>query len=93
MSFEEFDFPAVMKRIAEEEARDRTKSEVTDLLKTEGEVWASFLDGLSEEFLAEPFTMPPGATPATKSRLEMLLSVKEHEMHHRVWCEKSAEAR
>ena len=27
--------------------------------------------------------MPPGATPAAKSRLEMLLSVKEHEMHHR----------
>jgi uncharacterized damage-inducible protein DinB len=27
--------------------------------------------------------MPPGATPATKSRLEMLLSPKEHEMHHR----------
>ena len=27
--------------------------------------------------------MPPGATPATKSRLEMLLSIKEHEMHHR----------
>ena len=27
--------------------------------------------------------MPPGATPATKSRFEMLLSPKEHEMHHR----------
>ena len=27
--------------------------------------------------------MPPGATPATKSRFEMLLGVKEHEMHHR----------
>ena len=27
--------------------------------------------------------MPPGATPATKSRFEMLLGAKEHEMHHR----------
>jgi uncharacterized damage-inducible protein DinB len=27
--------------------------------------------------------MPPGTTPATKSRFEMLLSIKEHEMHHR----------
>jgi uncharacterized damage-inducible protein DinB len=27
--------------------------------------------------------MPPGATPAAKSRFEMILSVKEHEMHHR----------
>ena len=57
--------------------------QVIDLLKTEGDTWVSFLEGVSEEFLAEPFTMPPGATPATKSRFEMLLSVKEHEMHHR----------
>ena len=27
--------------------------------------------------------MPPGAEPASKSRFEMVLSVKEHEMHHR----------
>jgi uncharacterized damage-inducible protein DinB len=27
--------------------------------------------------------MPPGSEPATKSRFEMLLSPKEHEMHHR----------
>ena len=82
-SFEGFDFPALMKRLGEEEARERTKIQVIDLLKTEGETWASFVEGVSEEFLAEPFTMPPGATPATKSRFEMLLSVKEHEMHHR----------
>ena len=82
-SFEGLDFPALMKRLGEEEARDRTKVQVVDLLKTEGETWASFLEGVSEDFLAEAFTMPPGATPATKSRLEMLLSIKEHEMHHR----------
>ncbi len=82
-SFEGFDFLALMKQMAEQEAPERTKSQIIDLLKTEGEVWASFLDGVSEEFLGEPFAMPPGATPATKSRFEMLLSVKEHEMHHR----------
>jgi uncharacterized damage-inducible protein DinB len=27
--------------------------------------------------------MPPGMTPASKSRFEMILGVKEHEMHHR----------
>jgi uncharacterized damage-inducible protein DinB len=27
--------------------------------------------------------MPEGANPASKSRFEMILSVKEHEMHHR----------
>ena len=54
-----------------------------DLLTTEGEQWACFLEGVTQDFLAEPFGMPPGATPASKSRFEMLLSVKEHEMHHR----------
>jgi uncharacterized damage-inducible protein DinB len=27
--------------------------------------------------------MPPGMTPPAKSRFEMILGVKEHEMHHR----------
>ena len=82
-SFEGVDYPALMTRVAEEEARARTKREIIDLLRTEGDVWAGFLEGLSEEFLAEPFTLPPGATPASKSRFEMLLSSKEHKMHHR----------
>lgn len=82
-NFEGFDFAAVMKRLTDQETTERTKSEVIDLLKTEGESWACFLEEVSEVFLAQSFTMPPGATPATKSRLEMLLSVKEHEMHHR----------
>jgi uncharacterized damage-inducible protein DinB len=37
----------------------------------------------SEEFLAERVGMPHGGPPPDKSRLEMILSVKEHEMHHR----------
>ncbi|MDP6579225.1 MAG: DinB family protein [Vicinamibacterales bacterium] len=82
-SFDGFDFQPMMKRAAEDETAERTKSQILDLLKTEGDVWASFLDGVSDDFLAEPFALPPGATPATKSRFEMLLSVKEHEMHHR----------
>ena len=82
-SFEGFDFPAFIQDLTEEEAKDRTKAQVIELLKTEGERWASFLEGVTEDVLAEPFGMPPGATPASKSRFEMLLSVKEHEMHHR----------
>ena len=34
-------------------------------------------------FRSEIFTQPPGATPATKTRFEMILGAKEHEMHHR----------
>ena len=52
-------------------------------LKAEGDKFASFLEGLQESFLGEQVTMPPGAAPASKSRFEMLLGAKEHEMHHR----------
>jgi len=38
---------------------------------------------VTEALLAERVAMPPGAQPATKSRFEMLMSPKEHEMHHR----------
>ena len=38
---------------------------------------------VSDGFLAEQVAMPPGAEPASKSCFEMILSVKEHEMHHR----------
>ena len=76
-------FPELMQKLGAEEAKPRTKAEIIALLKTEGDKFASFLEGLSESFLAERVTMPPGAQPATKSRFEMLLSPKEHEMHHR----------
>jgi uncharacterized damage-inducible protein DinB len=66
-----------------EEAKPRSKAELIAFLETEGEKFASYLEGLPEALLGEPVGMPPGAMPATKSRLEMLLSAKEHEMHHR----------
>ncbi len=82
-TLEGFDFTSLMQRLMAEEQKQRTKGEIIDLLRRNGETWAGWLRGISEEFLAEPVTMPPGATPATKSRFEMILSVKEHEMHHR----------
>lgn len=76
-------FQELRQTFAAEEAKPRTKAEVIAFLRSEGEKWASFVESLPESFLAEQVTMPPGATPATKSRFEMLLSPKEHEMHHR----------
>ena len=65
------------------ESKPRTKAELIAFLKSEGDSFASYLDSLPEAFLAEQVVMPPGAEPAAKSRFEMLLSAKEHEMHHR----------
>jgi uncharacterized damage-inducible protein DinB len=82
-SFEGFDFPSFMQNLIAEEDRTRDKAQILDLLKNEGEKWAVWVEGLSEEFLSQIVAMPQGSTPATKSRFEMILSVKEHEMHHR----------
>jgi uncharacterized damage-inducible protein DinB len=82
-SYEGFDFPALMKKLALEEAKPRTKAQILDLLKEQGEKWAGYVESLSDEFLGQKFNMPQGATPPFKCRLEMILSVKEHEMHHR----------
>ena len=76
-------FQELMASNAAEEARPRSKAEIVAFLKSEGEKFAAFLEGLPESFLAEPVKMMPGSDPATKSRFEMLLSAKEHEMHHR----------
>lgn len=76
-------FPALMQQVHAEEAKPRSKAEIIAFLKAEGERYATFVEGLSEAFLAERVTMPPGAEPSTKSRFEMLLGPKEHEMHHR----------
>lgn len=76
-------FQALKHKMGAEEAKSRTKSEIVALLKTSGETFATFLEGRSDQFLAEHVMMPPGASPASKCRLEMLLSPKEHEMHHR----------
>jgi uncharacterized damage-inducible protein DinB len=78
-----FDFMAIMGELAAEEAKPRTKAEVIAMLETEGEVWATFLDGVSDDFLAESILFPAEFNAPPKSRFEMLLSVKEHEMHHR----------
>jgi uncharacterized damage-inducible protein DinB len=55
---------------------------VIALLKGRGEETAQWLESLSDAFLAEPFTQPVGPPP-TKSRFEMIMAMKEHEMHHR----------
>jgi len=76
-------FPALMAENAAEEAKPRNKAELIAFLQTEGEKYASWVESLPEAFLAERVAMPPGANPDSKSRFEMLLSPKEHEMHHR----------
>ncbi len=76
-------FMELFQPLAAEEQKPRTKAEIIALLKSRGDEFAAYLDGLSEAFLGEPVAMPAGTQPAAKSRFEILLSAKEHEMHHR----------
>ena len=80
-TLEGFDFMTLFMGNAAEEQTPRTKAEVVELLRTEGENFASFLGGLSDDFLAVEVSHPGGQPP--KSRLEGVMGAKEHEMHHR----------
>lgn len=59
------------------------KHEILAAFAHEGDEFGKLLDGMTEDILAERVSMPAGMNPPDKSRFEMLLSVKEHEMHHR----------
>jgi uncharacterized damage-inducible protein DinB len=80
-TLEGFDFMSLFMAHAAEEQAPRTKDEVLALLRSEGETYATYLDGLSDEFLAVQVSQPDGQS--SKSRLESLMGAKEHEMHHR----------
>jgi uncharacterized damage-inducible protein DinB len=76
-----FDFFGTMDRFNAEEAKPRSKAEILELLRTEGERFAAWLETLTPEILVETVMEPDGKT--AKSRFQRLLSSKEHEMHHR----------
>jgi uncharacterized damage-inducible protein DinB len=82
-SLTKVNFPEYLQKARTEEESLRTKAEIIAALKADGEKFATYLEGLPESFLSQPVGMMPGAEPPAKSRFEMLLSAKEHEMHHR----------
>jgi uncharacterized damage-inducible protein DinB len=76
-----YDFLGVIERFKAEEARPRSKADILGLLHSEGEQFASWMESLTPEFLAESVIEPDGKS--AKTRFERFLGVKEHEMHHR----------
>jgi len=75
-------FGARMQQGKAEEQLLGTKAEIIGALTENGEKFASFVEGLDEATLQSMVTFPPQAG-GPKSRFEMLLGPKEHEMHHR----------
>ena len=79
-SFDGFDFGALLATSDAEETRPRSKAEIIELLRTEGERWARWVEQLPDTFLSESLRLPDGKSV---SRFEMLVGTKEHELQHR----------
>jgi hypothetical protein len=58
-----FDFFGFRAALQAEIRQPRTKAEILDLLRTEGEEFATLLEGVSEAFLGEFVEYPQGMTP------------------------------
>jgi uncharacterized damage-inducible protein DinB len=81
VSFE--DFGRYMADVGAYEATLTTRAAILDALARDGEALAAWLESLTEDMLGEIVSFPPPVDPPTKSRFELLLGIKEHEMHHR----------
>jgi uncharacterized damage-inducible protein DinB len=84
----EIDFASFAEGLAQAQAEEQalaaaSKEEIVKTLRERGEAFASFLDGLTDATLAERVSIPMPGNPLSKTRFEMLLGAKEHEMHHR----------
>jgi uncharacterized damage-inducible protein DinB len=79
-SLEGFNFGEPIKQSEVEEKRPRSKAEVVSLLFSEEVRHCDWLSTFPETVLAEQVPMPGGLS---KSRFEVLIGTKEHEMHHR----------
>ena len=82
-SIEDFDFGGFFQGASVNEKRTSSKREIIAFLKTEGDRVAEWVEEFPESVLAQPVRMPRDSHPEAKSRFEMILGAKEHEMHHR----------
>ncbi|HEY1755171.1 MAG TPA: DinB family protein [Bryobacteraceae bacterium] len=77
-----FDFMGFFGPMIADEKAAHSKAEIIAALASGRDQFGSWLEGLSDEFLGQSVTVM-GPNMPTKTRFEMLLGVKEHEMHHR----------
>ena len=79
-TLEGFDFPALLEKSASEEKVARSKAEIVERLRVEGDRAAQWIEALSDAFISEHVRLPGGGSV---TRFEMLLATKEHELQHR----------
>lgn len=79
-SLDGFDFPALLEKSAAEERVARSRAEIIELLRAEGDRAAQWVEGLPDAFMSERVRLPGGDSV---TRFEMFLGTKEHELQHR----------
>ena len=79
-SLEGFDFPALLAKSASEERVARSRAEIIELLRVEGDRAAQWVEGRTDGFMSETVRLPGGGSA---TRFEMILATKEHELQHR----------
>jgi uncharacterized damage-inducible protein DinB len=75
-----FNFMAMLGPLMAEEETPYSKAQIIAKLTKSRDELGNWLEGLDENFLAENVQQMDGTS---KSRFQMLLGQKEHEMHHR----------
>ena len=73
------DFGRYMGELSKEAAGLSAKDAIVAALKANGDALAGQIESMTDAQLGEKVALPNGS----KTRFEMLLGVKEHEMHHR----------
>ena len=81
-SMEGFDFRGFFAGLPTNEKGSLPKAEILAALHDSGEHWCDWVEKLPEAQAVE-FVARGGAGPGDKSRFEMLIGSKEHEIHHR----------
>jgi uncharacterized damage-inducible protein DinB len=78
-----FNFMEFIGPLVASEQETMTKAQIIARLTSGGEEFETWVNTLSDDFLGQSIAMPPGGNPVSRTRFDLLISVKEHEMHHR----------
>jgi uncharacterized damage-inducible protein DinB len=78
-----FDFMGLIGPILADEKSGRSKADILKQLAEGRDKFAGWLEGVSDSFLGEAVSTAQGGEAASRTRFDMILGVKEHEMHHR----------
>jgi uncharacterized damage-inducible protein DinB len=82
-TMEGFNFMEFIGPMIASEQEPMTKAQIIARLTAGGEEFENWVKTLTDDFLGQAIALPAGGDRPSRTRFDMLLAVKEHEMHHR----------